>query len=144
MWHRVPGLPAIHGASRQSAMLVRAGSEVGQVDDLLEQRLAVQGGVRRGGHVVVDEGQGDVEGSAAQRVGDVDRVELGHHQFQAGVVAAERDEGRRQDDPGRARERADAQRAGQAVAGGGERGGRFFKDREDGLGVPGEDACRPG
>ena len=60
------------------------------------------------------------------------------------MVAAERDEGRGQDDAGRARERADAQRAGQAVAGGGERGGRFFEYREDGLRVPGEDGAGRG
>jgi hypothetical protein len=79
----------------------------GEVDGLLDQRLGVQGGVRPDGHVVVIVDERDVEGPGAQGLGDGGRVELGHHQIQAGVVAAERDQGGREDRTHRGRKRAD-------------------------------------
>jgi DNA-binding NarL/FixJ family response regulator len=110
-----------------------------QVEGLLKQRLGVEGGVWFRWHVVVDEGEGDVQGSRVQRTGDGDRVKLGHHQLKAWMVAAERDQGRGQDGACRGGEGADAQRSGQAAAGGGERGRCLFQYREDGLGVAGKD-----
>ena len=78
VWQRVSGLPAIHGASRQSWMLVSAWpfgpAAGGQVDGLLEQRLGVKRGVWLRWHVVVGKGEGDVEGSRAQGAWDGDRV----------------------------------------------------------------------
>ena len=70
---------------------------------------------------------------------DGDRVKLGHHELKARVLGAERDQRRGQDGARRGGERADAQRPGQAAAGGGERGRCLFKHREDGLGVAGKD-----
>jgi hypothetical protein len=110
-----------------------------QVDRFLEQRFFRERGVGFSRHVVVDEGEGDVDGSRVQGTGDGDRVKLGHHELKSRVLAAEGDQGRGQDGARRRREGADAQPARQAGAGGGERGRGLLQDREDGLGVADQD-----
>ena len=110
-----------------------------QVDRFLEQRFLRERGIGFSRHVVVDEGEGDVDGSRVQGTGDGDRVKLGHHELKSRVLAAEGDQGRGQDGARRRRESADAQPARQAGAGGGERGRGLFQDREDGLGVADQD-----
>jgi hypothetical protein len=115
-----------------------------QVQGLFKQRFGVESGVRLGRHVVVDEGERDVERSRVQRAGNRDRVKLGDHELKSRVLAAKRDEGGGQDRARRRGERADAQPAGQAVSRRGQRGRRLFKDREHGLRVAGEHGARRG
>ena len=82
--------------------------------------------------------QRDVELSAAHGSGDGGRVELGHHELQAGVVAAERDQRGREDRAHRGGERADPQRPGQAAPGGGEARGGLLQQGQHRLGLLGQ------
>ena len=86
----------------------------------------------------------DVEGAVAQPGRDQRRVELVDREVQGRVFAGEGGERGGQQGPHRGRERADAQRPGQAGAGRGERGGGPLQGGEDLLGVRGEDRAGGG
>jgi hypothetical protein len=115
-----------------------------QVDGFFEQRFLLQRGVWFSRHVIVDKGEGDVDGSRVQGTWDGDRVKLGDHELKSRVLVAEGDEGRGQDGARRGREGADAQPARQAGTGSGKRSRRLFQDREDGLGVADQDSAGRG
>ena len=83
-----------------------------------------------------------VEPAVAQRAGHGDRVQLGDHQLERGMVAAQGDQRRGQQRLDGAGERPDPHRAGQPGARGGQPGVGRLQRGQHGLGVP--DQGHPG
>ncbi len=138
---------AAHDPVRVAYRAHRVAGEVpvrpdGQVDRLLQQWHRVQGRARLDGHDVVVVHERHVEAAVAQRVGHRDRVQLGDHQVERGMVTAERDQGGQQQGTHRTGVRADAYRAAEPAPRGDEsRVGRLQRGEDD-LGVP--DQRHPG
>lgn len=114
----------------------------GQEDRFVQQGYGVERPVRLDRHHVVVVDERDIEPTFAQRFGDRNGIELGNHELERGMFAAQSDERGRQQRPYGGGIRADPQRARQLATRLGQGGTRAFESGQHGLGVPNENYAR--